>query len=409
MRRDVALAELTTLGLGGRARYFIEAANETDVRAAIRWADGENLRTFVIGGGSNVVIPDDGIDGLVLRMSSAGLWTEGGMTPGAEPGGDVLLVAEAGVAWDRVVVHAVERDLAGIECLSGIPGTAGATPIQNVGAYGQEIADTLAWVRVLDRQTMTARRLPAEACELGYRDSMLRRQPDRYVVLAIGLLLQAGGRPTIRYPELAVALDMEHRLPPEEGSGERASDRPSAPTGTPPRRLSEAPTPRESAARDSARPDGFDPDAPRPGPSLAEVRDAVLALRAEKSMVLDDRDPNRRSVGSFFKNPIVSAAAAAKIREGAADATAPGDDMPSWPVGDGVKLSAAWMIEKAGFTKGMRRGAVGISSNHALALVHHGGGSSAALLAFADEIGAAVRDRFGIDLEREPVCLSQAH
>jgi UDP-N-acetylmuramate dehydrogenase len=244
-----------------------------------------------------------------------------------------------------------------LECLSGIPGRVGATPIQNVGAYGQEVGEHLHHVRVVDRESLEVRTLSPDECELGYRDSVFKRQPDRYVVTEVGFALVPDGAPTVRYTELERAL-----------------------IGA--------------------------PDAS----SLATVRDAVLALRRKKSMVIDEDDPNRRSAGSFFTNPIVSASIADRLVERAvADGLVPrAADVPRWeaaPAPDGTprtKLAAGWLIERAGIAKGTRAGSVGISSKHALALVHHGGGTASELLTLARRVRDAVRDRFGVTITPEP-------
>ncbi len=340
-----ALAPLTTLELGGPADAFVRATDDAAVVAAFAWAKARGLPVTVLGGGSNVVVPDEGVRGLVVQMAQRGRRL-------APDGAEVRLVAAAGEPWDALVAFAVEHALAGIECLAGIPGLAGATPIQNVGAYGQEVSDTLARVKVLDRRSLAITHLTAERCELAYRDSFLKRHPDRYVVLEIELRLVPGGRPTVRYAELGAAV----------GSGA----------------------------------------------TLTEVREAVLRLRRAKSMVLDDADPNRRSAGSFFTNPIVDDADAERVialavSEGIVDDARA---VPRYPAGPGrTKLAAGWLIEKAGVTKGLRRGPVGVSSAHALALVHHGGGTTAELLALAGEVRAHVLTRFGVELAMEPVLL----
>jgi UDP-N-acetylmuramate dehydrogenase len=334
----VPLAPLTTLGLGGPARHFVAAPDEATLVAALRWAQDRKLPVLVLGGGSNLVVGDAGFDGLALQVATRGLALE-------DTAGETRVTAAAGEPWDALVAAVVARGLAGLECLSGIPGLVGATPIQNVGAYGQEVSETIRAVRVVERGTWQVRELPPEACGFGYRDSAFKRDPDRFVVLGVTFGLRPGGAPSLRYRELAEAL--------------RAHER----------------------------------------PSLSETRQTVIALRAAKSMVLRDDDPNRRSVGSFFTNPVVSSADAAAVatRSGA------GDAMPRWPAPDGqVKLSAGWLIERAGFSKGLRCGPVGISSAHALALVHHGGGTTVALLTLAREIRDGVRTRFGVTLVPEP-------
>jgi UDP-N-acetylmuramate dehydrogenase len=351
VRDDVRLAPLTTLELGGNARHLVEAADDQAVAAALRWAEARGLPALILGGGSNVVIADRGWDGLVIRIATRGRRFEDAA------GGAVALTAAAGEPWDDVVAEAVARGLGGLECLSGIPGLVGATPIQNVGAYGQEVADTIRSVKVLDRRSKRVLELPPGACSFAYRDSAFKHDPDFFVVLAVTFALRPGGAPTLRYRELADAL-----------AGGAA-------------------------------------------PTLADVRAAVLALRRKKSMLIVDGDPNRRSVGSFFTNPVVSAAAAEAVaaRAVALGAVASPDEMPRWPApGGAVKLSAGWLIERAGIRKGLRRGPVGVSTAHALALVHLGGGSTAALLELAREVGDAVHARFGMTLLPEPTMIGAA-
>jgi UDP-N-acetylmuramate dehydrogenase len=345
IRDDVPLAPLTTLDLGGRARHLVDAATEEAVIEALRWASARGLRAFILGGGSNVVVADRGFDGLVVRVTARG-------RAFATVGDETRVTAAAGEPWDDLVADTVARGLAGLECLSGIPGLVGATPVQNVGAYGQEVADTIRAVRVLDRGDGSIADLSPEACAFAYRDSAFRRAPDRWVVLAVTFGLRAGGAPTLRYRELADAL-----------------------------------------AGDGA-------------PTLATTRAAVIALRRRKSMVLDAADPNRRSAGSFFTNPIVDADVAERLAaRAAAEGLAPtAADVPRWPAGPGrVKLSAGWLIERAGIAKGLRAGAVGVSTRHALALVHHGGGTTAALVALARTVRDAVAARFGVTLAPEPI------
>jgi UDP-N-acetylmuramate dehydrogenase len=321
----LTLAELTTLRLGGPARRLLEAASEA---AIVELAMKQPA--LVLAGGSNVVVADEGVAGTVLRIVSRGVerWRDGD---------HVLVTAQAGEPWDDLVAACVADGLAGIECLSGIPGSTGATPIQNVGAYGQDVSETIVSVRALDRQTGEVADLPPEACGFGYRTSAFKYH-DRHVILAVTFALRpsATGQP-VRYAELARALGVE---------------------------LGEA--------------------AP-----LGEVRDAVLALRRGKGMVIDPADPDSVSAGSFFTNPIV--------------AEAP-DGAPAWPEPDGrVKTSAAWLIERAGFSRGYGDGRVGLSSKHTLAIVNRGGATTAELVQFARGIAAAVQERFGIALHPEPV------
>jgi len=345
IRDDVPLAPLTTLELGGRARHLVEAADEATLLEALAWAEARGVPAFVLGGGSNVVVADAGFPGLVVRVATRGRSYD-------YAGREVRLTAAAGEPWDALVADTVARDLAGLECLSGIPGLAGATPIQNVGAYGQEVADTIRSVRVFDRRDELVLELPASECAFGYRDSAFRRDHGRHVVLAVTFGLRLNGAPTLRYRELADAL-----------AGAAA-------------------------------------------PTLAATRDTVLALRRRKSMVIDAADPNRRSVGSFFTNPVVPAAAAEQLaaRAAAEGVVASASDVPRWPAGAGhAKLSAGWLIERSGIARGLKRGNVGVSSAHALALVHHGGGSTAELLALARHVRDTVKARFEITLTPEPI------
>ena len=340
LRENVHLAPYTTLQLGGPARYFVECTSESEVRAALAHARERGLPVFVLGGGSNVVFGDAGFPGVVLRVAI-----------GCDQGiafRDGEISAGAGAEWDTLVRGAVERGWTGIECLSGIPGSVGGTPIQNVGAYGQEVAETLVRVNCLDRTTLEHRTFSAAECEFGYRDSRFKgRDRGRYVVLDVTLRLRRDAPPRIRYPELRDAI-------------------------------------MRAGSLDAA-----------PADAVRLVRQTVLALRRAKSMVLDPADPNARSAGSFFMNPVLSPEAFAKLEqrwEGA---------IPSFPAGDAVKVPAAWLVERAGFPKGYRLGGAGVSERHALALVNLGG-TSAELLALADAIRAGVEQRFGIRLECEP-------
>jgi len=369
-KNAVPLGPLTTLGLGGPARHFVAATDQATVVDALAWAQRQGLPVFVLGAGSNLVVPDAGFPGLVIRMALRGL--SFATAPAAD--GAILCDVAAGEPWDGVVEAAVARDLAGLECLSGIPGTAGATPVQNVGAYGQEVGQVIRKVDVFDRQTRAPEVLDAAACEFAYRHSVFKQHPDRYVVLAVQFALVPHGAPALRYPELRAA------LAPATG----------APAGRAPGAVPAAPT-------------------------LAEVRQTVLALRRRKSMVIESTaagtaDPNRRSVGSFFTNPVLSEAELQALiaRATAAGVVADPAAVPRFPAGPGThKIPAAWLIEKAGFAKGTRRGPVGISSAHSLALVHHGGGTTADLLALAREIRAQVQRCFGVQLVPEPVVLGR--
>jgi UDP-N-acetylmuramate dehydrogenase len=329
--RAVRLAGLTTLGVGGIADRVIEVEDAGELVAAVRDADEAGRPLLLLGGGSNVVAPDDGWDGDVVAVRTRGIERTSGR-----------LLVQAGEPWDDVVAHAVDHRLAGIEALSGIPGSTGATPVQNVGAYGQEVAQTITAVRVYDRAEKTGHTLTPAECGFAYRDSRLKREPGRFVVLEVTFDLAEStmSRP-VGYAELARALGV--------GIGDTAP--------------------------------------------LPAVRSAVIGLRRGKGMVLDPADPDSRSAGSFFTNPIVPADRAV-------------DRCPSWPAGDGqVKLSAAWLVEHAGFGRGTRDGHVGTSSRHSLALTTEPGATAAELLAFADRIVATVQETFGVTLEREPTAV----
>jgi UDP-N-acetylmuramate dehydrogenase len=341
-REQVPLAGYSTLGVGGPARYFLEAREETDVLAALGWGASRGVPVRVLGGGSNLVVADAGVDALVVKLGLRGVTHR-------EVAGGVEVTAAAGEPWDPLVARAVGQDWAGLECLSGIPGLVGATPIQNVGAYGQDVSQTIVAVRALDRSSGEVVTLDAGACGFAYRASAFKnRVPDRYLILSVTYRLVPGGAPAVRYAELARYLE----------------------------------------ARGLAT------------PSLAEVRAAVLAIRRAKSMVLDDLgDENRRSCGSFFVNPVVPAADAARVEARAGDPA-----MPRWPERDGrVKLSAAWLIERAGFHRGETDGSVGLSTRHTLAVVAHAGATARDVVRFARQLRAGVEARFGVRLVPEPV------
>ncbi|MGC4120279.1 MAG: UDP-N-acetylmuramate dehydrogenase [Myxococcales bacterium] len=341
IRENEQLAPRTTLELGGAARFFAEAASVDEIEEAVRTARERGLRLAVLGGGSNLLVADEGFDGLVLAIASKGRTSKPG------PDGTMLVRAEAGESWDELVAWTVESGWQGLECLAGIPGLVGSTPVQNVGAYGQEVADTLVEVEVFDRERGERRTMPRAECGFAYRDSALKRAAGRFIVSAVTFALRPNAAAPIRYAELQKALG---------GSEER---------------------------------------------DVAKVREVVLRLRRSKSMVVDPSDPNRRSAGSFFTNPIVAAEVADDVARRSGEGT-----MPRWAQPDGrVKLAAGWLIERAGIAKGLRMGNVGVSSAHALALVHHGGGTTRELLALAEHVVGAVERRFGVRLEREPVLL----
>lgn len=345
-RTGVPLAPLTTLRLGGPAARLVEPADDAELIETIRAADAGAEPVLVLAGGSNVVISDAGFPGTTVLVRTRGVARED------RPDGRVRLIVRAGEPWDAVVAVAVADGLSGLECLSGIPGSAGATPIQNVGAYGQEVAETIAAVEALDRETGAVETLAPERCGFRYRSSVFKGS-SRRLVLAVAFDLEPGGRSApLRYPELARALGA--------GPGDRVP--------------------------------------------LGEVREAVLALRRGKGMVLDADDHDTWSAGSFFTNPILEGDAFARFLDLARELHGPDVRPPSYPQGDGdVKLSAAWLIEQAGFRRGQRWGAVGLSEKHALALTNRGGATTAELLEAAHRIAARVELAFGVALRPEPV------
>ena len=345
--KNEPLGPRTTLEVGGCAEHFVEATTVDQLRDALKWARARALPITILGGGSNVVVADGGVPGLVIAVANRGINLE-------RRHDEVLLRVAGGEPWDDVVAAAVAENLAGIECLSGIPGTAGATPVQNVGAYGQEVASVIREVRVLHRETIKDTTLTPKDCAFGYRSSVFRRPDNPFIVSEVVFTLRSGGAPTLSYSQLA------ERFP------------------------------------------GAAP------PSLGEARAAVLDLRRGKSMVLDAGDPNHRSAGSFFVNPVVDGDGVESVTAAARSLGVLGmtEFPPAHEVGeDRYKLSAGWLVEHAGFPRGAVSGRVGLSTNHALALINRGGATSAELVDFAVEIRRGVRSHLGIDLIPEPVFL----
>jgi UDP-N-acetylmuramate dehydrogenase len=346
----VDLAPYTTLRLGGPAAHLVDCPTDDVLRAVVAETAATGEPLLVLAGGSNVVVADEGFPGVVARVTMRGV----------EVDGDVLHVA-AGEMWDPIVARCVAEDRAGVECLAGIPGSVGATPIQNVGAYGQEVSETIVGVRALDRLDGEVVDLAPGECGFAYRSSAFKREPGRWVVLRVSFALPVGdgrSRP-VRYGELARALGVQ--------PGDRAP--------------------------------------------VDAVREAVLGLRRGKGMVIDPADPDSVSAGSFFTNPILDAdafaALRARVRERLGDDAAP----PAWPEADGeaVKTSAAWLIERAGFHRGYGDpDGIAISSKHVLALTNRGRGTTAQLVALAREIAAGVHEAFGVALVPEPVFVGHA-
>lgn len=346
LRQNTPLAPMTTLGIGGPARYFADVSRVDELVAGVEWARSLELRLFVLGGGSNLVVADDGFPGLVLRVALRGIRTR----VEAE---QAVVTAAAGEDWDNLVALCVERNWAGFECLSGIPGRVGATPIQNVGAYGQETSETLVSLEALDLETGKLDELSAADCDFGYRSSRFKtRDRERFIITSVTYRLSIKRKPALRYPEL-------QRYVATLGTSD---------------------------------------------PSLEQVRDSVLSLRRRKAMVIDARDPDSRSVGSFFVNPIVTRDESEQIRLRADRLGAHGEEMPSFPAADDrVKLSAAWLIERAGIVRGWVHGGVGTSPKHALAIVNRGGGTAREVIELKELIQSRVLDAFGVALTPEPV------
>jgi UDP-N-acetylmuramate dehydrogenase len=350
MKENTLLAPFTTFGIGGPARWFVEAASEDDIVEATAWVRERGHALFVLGGGSNLLISDAGFDGLVLRVGLRGI----AVAEPTEESGQTIYEAGAGEDWDRFVERAVQDNCAGVECLAGIPGTVGGTPVQNVGAYGQEVATAIERVRAFDLKQEAFVEFSGAECGFAYRRSRFNSADrGRYIVTRVDYRLTPGGAPTLRYADLRRAI--------LESGQERTQ------------------------------------------PSLAEVAAVVRRVRQSKGMLLVEGDPDCRSAGSFFKNPVVTDEKVRRIAEASAK------EPPRFPAGSGpenlgrVKVPAAWLIEQAGFTKGYALGAAGVSSRHTLALVNRGGAAAAEVLALAHLIAAAVEVRFGIRLEMEPV------
>jgi UDP-N-acetylmuramate dehydrogenase len=342
----VRLADYTTLGLGGPPRGFVRAESEEDLIEAVWAADGGGEPILILGGGSNLVVADEGFDGTVIQVATRGIeW---------DPGERLVTVA-AGEDWDTVVAWTIAEGLAGLECLSGIPGLAGATPIQNVGAYGQEVSETVTAVRTYDRAAGQISTIPNERCGFGYRTSVFKRDDARrHVVLSVTFhLAEQPVSVPVRYAELASALGVE--------IGDQVAS--------------------------------------------TAVRSAVIDLRRRKGMVIDGADPDTRSVGSFFVNPVLDGAALAAVEAAARASCGEGARVPRFDAGDGlVKVPAAWLIERAGFGKGYTLGdGARISAKHTLALVNSGSATTAGLIALARQVRDGVRDAFGVSLAPEPV------
>ena len=348
IRENVRLAPYTTLRIGGLARYFADIDHEDQLREALQFAQKLALPVFVLGGGSNVLLADIGFSGVVIHIVNKGIKFHKAKKDAA------LITVAAGEDWDKFVQQCVARDLAGLECLSGIPGLVGGTPIQNVGAYGQEVSTTIVTVHAFDRPSNRVVDMSNEDCHFSYRASVFNTsERDRYIVLSVTYKLKPHGEPALHYADLQKYFAQQ-----------------------------------------------------KSPPTLSEVRDAVIAIRARKGMVIVPNDPDSQSAGSFFKNPMVPAAILTDIATAARKQhlLSANEQVPSFAMPEGqVKIPAAWLIEKAGFPKGYAQGRVGISSKHTLALINRSNATANELLTLVERIQNQVQERFGIALVPEPV------
>lgn len=338
---NIPLSGLTTFKIGGEARFFIRATTEVEIMQALQFADENGLETFILGGGSNVLISDEGFNGLVLQIDLKGIsLTE-------KNDGSVLVTAGAGEDWDEFVAFCVSKNLAGVECLSGIPGLVGGTPIQNVGAYGQEVSETIVSVRVLDRISNNMETLAKAECGFEYRKSIFNTsERNRYIVLEVNYSLTKNGKPKIVYADLQSKFENET-------------------------------------------------------PGLNETREAVCEIRKSKGMLVRQGGLDAQSAGSFFKNPILSATRFAELETNLIGKGI--ESIPSYAIDDGsVKIPAAWLIEQAGFKKGFTKGNAGLSTKHTLALTNRGNATAEEILVLKSEIQNEILDRFGVELIPEP-------
>jgi UDP-N-acetylmuramate dehydrogenase len=342
IQENVLLAPFTTLGVGGPARFLVEALSTAEVLEAVAYARSQGAPLFVMGGGSNLVVSDAGWPGLVLKVAIPGIHHRHGH-------GTAYFDVGAGESWDDFVAIVVQHHCAGIECLSGIPGSVGGTPVQNVGAYGQEVSETITTVVALDLQTGQEEEFEKEDCGFGYRTSVFNTSArGRYVILRVTFALVHDGEPRIAYGDLKKYFaGLERR------------------------------------------------------PTVAEVREAVLKIRASKAMLIRPGDEDSKSAGSFFKNPVLSAVEFEALHQ---RVMARGLEIPSYPaLAAERKVPAAWLVEHSGFSRGYSHGHVGISRKHALAIVNRGGATAAEIVRFKDEIRQRVEEQWAVRLEMEPV------
>ena len=343
-RQNVPLGPLTTLGVGGPSRWYAEVLSENDLPQTLAWARECHLATLILGGGSNVVISDKGWDGLTLRIAITGIKRR------SENGQELFEVA-AGENWDSFVAEAVKADCAGVECLSGIPGTVGGTPVQNVGAYGQEVSETIVRVRALERNTGDFTEFTNKECLFGYRSSRFNTvDRQQYVITSVTFALKPGGPPKVEYADLKKYFAERNEIP-----------------------------------------------------SLRETRDAVRSIRRSKAMLIADDDEDSRSAGSFFRNPVVDLRTYQRI---AAKVEGKGLIPPRFPAGENqVKIPAAWLVEQSGISKGFTLGRVAVSRRHTLAIVNRGGATAQEVIALKDRIERQVCDTFGVELHPEPILI----
>ena len=342
IQENVTLGPLTTLGVGGSARFFAVVKSARELEEAVAFARSRNLALFVLGGGSNLVISDRGWNGLVLQMGITGIDQR-------PAGGRIIFDVGAGVDWDKFVAHCVSLNCSGVECLSGIPGSVGGTPVQNVGAYGQEVSESIVSVAVFDLAESKVRALLPPKCEFSYRKSIFNTtQRERYIILRVSYWLTPGGQPALRYRDLQEYFASRGVMP-----------------------------------------------------TLSQVREGVREIRAGKGMLISPGDPDSKSAGSFFKNPVLSPLQHDDLIRRSMQRKL---HVPSYPaLAEQRKVSAAWLVENSGFTKGYVRGQAAISSKHALAIVNRGGASAAEIVVLRNEIQTRVDESWGIWLETEPI------
>jgi len=348
LRKEVILSEYTTIGLGGPAGFFVRCENDRDINSGLKYASENNLSVQVLSGGSNIIFPDKGYDGMIIKIDTKGIELN-------EEGSNAYVKVKAGEVWDDVVRLCCERELTGVECLSGIPGSTGATPVQNVGAYGQEVKDVIESVTAIDRKSLEIVTFKNAECNFGYRQSRFKNDDrNRYLITEVEFLFNKNIQPLIRYPELQKFIDSKQYTAKEYSLKEK----------------------------------------------LLQIRNAVLELRKGKSMIIDSNDPNSKSCGSFFINPELSEEDFEGFLVRVKHINK--EQIPVFSSGDKYKVSAAWLIENAGFHKGYKKGGVGISEKHSLALINIKG-TTDELLNLSSDIMTKVFDKTGIKLKTEPV------